>query len=181
MNRCRKLAMTPFMVVVAIAAGQAGDAAAALPKDACALPQARRYPGARAGRQDRQREAGYRCQHGFDCRWVHVFLGAEEPSMGESAVTLTVMDTSKAFPGHGSETLKQGMLAKVKAGGPNAAQVTGVGDAAVFTHEARSFNGMVEALLAAKGILLSVRYHGGDALASKDKLVALAKEAAARL
>jgi hypothetical protein len=91
------------------------------------------------------------------------------------------MDASKAFPGVRPDLLQQGILAKVKAEGPPASQVGGVGDVAAFTFEARSSNAMAEAYFKTKDLHLSLKFHAGDSLANKDKIIALLKGAAARL
>lgn len=91
------------------------------------------------------------------------------------------MDTSQSSPGVSPDLIRQGLLARVKAGGPNASQVPGVGDAAVFTFEDRVSSATAQTYLSAKGVHLSVKFHAGDSLSNKDKLVALLKAAAARL
>jgi hypothetical protein len=91
------------------------------------------------------------------------------------------MDASQAYPGYSADLLKQGMLAMVKAGGPNASQVPGVGDAAVFTFEDRVSSATAQAYFAAKGIQLTLTFHAGDSLSNKDKVIALLKRAASRL
>lgn len=107
--------------------------------------------------------------------------GPRTHDWGESELTITVMDASKAWPGKSAEDLRQGLLAKVKVEGKNASVIPGVGDTAAFTFEERSSTATVEALLPAKGVLLAVTFHAGDALANRDKIVALVKGAAARL
>jgi len=79
------------------------------------------------------------------------------------------------------ELIEEGVLAKAKAGGAEASTIPGVGDAAAFTFEARSSNATAEAYFEAKGMHLAVAFHEGDALAKKDKVVALLKEAGGRL
>jgi hypothetical protein len=98
-------------------------------------------------------------------------------------VAVFVMDTSKAYPGRGADTLKEGLLAKTKAKDKSStsSQVSGVGDVAIFTVEERSNNAKVDTILGAKGYQLQVTFHGGDLAANKDKIVALAKAAAGRL
>jgi hypothetical protein len=159
--------------------GSAGEAAAGeLPKDACALLKAAEIqalaPNAKIGNgvSDNMAPMGAGCTH----TW-----GPRTREWGESALTITVIDAAKAWPGTRPDVLQQGVLAKVKVGGPDASVVQGVGDAAAFTFEARSSNATAEAYLKAKGIHLSLKYHAGDSLASKDKIVALLKVAAARL
>jgi hypothetical protein len=91
------------------------------------------------------------------------------------------MDASQSYPGVSPDLIQQGLLAQVKVGGPNASQVHGVGDAAVFTFEDRVSSATAQAYLKAKGVHLAVKFHAGDSLSNKDKLIALLKDAAARL
>jgi hypothetical protein len=107
--------------------------------------------------------------------------GPRSDKWGDSQLTLTVMDTSKAYPGVGAELLEQGILAIVKTGGPSASVIPGIGDAAAFTFEDRVSTATAQAYFAAKGVQVSLAFHGGDALSSKDKLGALLKEVAGRL
>ncbi len=52
----------------------------------------------------------------------------------------------------------------------------------MFTTDPKAHNAMAKAyVVKAKGGLLWVEFHGGNALAQKDKLIALLKSAAARL
>jgi hypothetical protein len=103
------------------------------------------------------------------------------PEWGESTLTITVIDASQGWPGLSPDLIQQGVLAQVKVGGPNAYQIPGVGDAAVFTFEDRVSSATAQAYLKAKGVHLSVKFHAGDSLSNKDKLIALLKDAAARL
>ena len=96
-------------------------------------------------------------------------------------MTIAVIDASKAWVGVSPKQLQEGLRAKAKFGGPEASEIPGVGDAAVFTFEARSSNATVEAYFESKGVHLSVTVHSGDSLSNKDKLVALLKDAAGRL
>jgi len=179
-----KSRITPIMVGLAIVvlrlASSASDAAAgALPKDPCALLKAAEI---QALASNAKIGSGVldtsMAPLGIACTYT---WGPRTREWGESALTITVIDASKGWPGTSPDVIQQGLLAKVKAGGPNASQVPGVGDAAVFTFEARSSNAMVETYLKAKGVHLSVRFHAGDSLSNKDKVIALLKLAAARL
>ena len=96
-------------------------------------------------------------------------------------MTIAVIDASKAWVGVSPNQLKEGLRAKAKVGGPDASEIPGVGDAAVFTFEARASNATAEAYFESKGVHLSVTLHSGDSLSNKDKLIALLKDAAARL
>jgi len=184
MSPYRKFQTTPLMVGLAIAVlqliGSASDAvAAALPKDPCALLKPAEIqtlaPNAKIGSgvlDASMAPLGVGCKH----TW-----GPRTPEWGESALTITVIDASKGWPGVSPDLIQQGILAKVKTGGPKASQVPGVGDAAAFTFEDRVSSATAEAYLKAKGVHLSVKFHAGDSLSNKDKLIALLKDAAARL
>jgi len=110
--------------------------------------------------------------------------GPRTKEWGESALSIRLIDTSKAWPGRNPDIITQGVLLKVRRGGPNASQIPGVGDAAVFSLSERyptNRDATAEAYLRSKGVLLSVELHGGDLVAKKDQLIALLKTAAARL
>lgn len=171
-NRCLKL-----LIGVAVCAG--GDAAAALPKDPCALLTPAEIqvlaPNAKIGNgkpDASMAPMGVACGYSW---------GPRTAEWGESAVSIIVIDGTKAWPGTSPDTLAEGLRAKVGAPGSNASLVSGVGDAAVFSYEARSHDGTVEAYFKKKNLLVSVVFHSGESLASKDKLVALLKQAAGRL
>jgi len=85
---------------------------------------------------------------------------------------------SKGWMGLSPEMIQQGVLLNAKTNGPNGSVMSGVGDAAVFTFEARFSNATAEAYVKAKGVHLSVDYHAGDSLSQKDKVIALLKAAA---
>ncbi len=184
MSPYRKSQMTSLIVGLAIGvlqlAGVASDAAAAaLPKDPCALLKAAEIqtlaPNAKIGSGVSDASTA---PLGVSCTFT---WGPRSPQWGESSLTIAVMDASQAWPGMSPDLIQQGMLAQVKVGGPNAYQVAGVGDAAVFTFEDRTSTATAQAYLKAKGVHLSVNFHAGDSLANKDKLIALLKDAAARL
>jgi hypothetical protein len=178
-----KFEMNPFKVGLGIAvvvASWASDAVAGvLPKDPCTL-----LKPAEIQALDSNATVGSGVLNGgmaplgVGCTYT---WGPRTPEWGESAVTITVIDASKAWPGTDAGALREGLLAKVRAEGPNASEVPGVGDAAVFTFEARSSNATVEAYFKTKGVHLSVTFHAGDSLAKRDKIIALLKDAAARL
>lgn len=176
--------MTSPMPGLAIAilqlAGFAGDAAAAsLPKDACALLKPAEIqalaPSAEIGSGVLDASMA---PLGVGCTYT---WGPRTPEWGESALTITAIDASQGWPGLSPEQIKQGILAQLQLGGPHASQVSGVGDAAVFTFESRVSSATAQAYLKAKGVHVSVKYHAGDSLSNKDKLIALLKKAAARL
>jgi hypothetical protein len=150
-----------------------------LPKDACALLELAEIqtlaPSAKIGSGIADAST---LPIGVSCMYT---WGPRTHDWGESELIITVMDAAKAWPGKSAEDLRQGLLAKVKVEGKNAAVIPGVGDTAAFTFEERSSTATAEALLPAKGVLLALNFHAGDALAIKDKIVALLKDAAARL
>jgi len=153
--------------------------APALPKDPCLLKpaeiQAALAPGITIGSgvaSDNMLPLGVECSY----TW-----GPRTPEWGQSALTITIMDATKAWPGRSPEVIEEGVLAKVQVGGPDASRIPGVGDAAAFTLETRSNNATAEAYFEAKAVHLSLTFHEGHALSKKDKVVALLKEAAARL
>lgn len=174
--------MTSLIVGLAIGvlqlAGSASDAAA-LPKDPCALLKPAEIqtlaPNAKIGSGVLDASTA---PLGVGCTFT---WGPRTPEWGESALTITVIDASKGWPGMSPDLIQQGMLAQVKVGGPNAYQIPSVGDAAVFTFEDRVSSATAQAYLKAKGVHLSVKFHAGDSLSNKDKLIALLKAAAARL
>lgn len=186
MNPYWKFRMKPLMVGLAIAvlrfAGPASDdaTAGALPKDPCALLkpaeiQAALAPNATIG-SGVSDASGLPLGVGCTYSW-----GPRTKEWGESAITVTVMDVSKAYPGTSPDVIAEGLLAKAKVSGPDASQIPGVGDAAVFTFEKHVSTATAEAFFKAKDIHLVVAYHAGDSLANKDKVIALLKEAATRL
>ncbi len=110
--------------------------------------------------------------------------GPRTNEWGKSTLSITVLETSKAWPDRNPDAIKQGVLLKVKKGGPNASQIPGVGDAAGFSLSDRypvNRDATAEAYLKTKGVYLSLTLHGGDLVAKKDQLIALLKAAAARL
>ena len=81
-----------------------------------------------------------------------------------------------------SDDIKQRVLLEARTGGPDASEIPGIGDGAVFTTDPKSHDATAKAyVVKAKGVLLEVTFHGGNALAQKDKLIALLKAAAAAL
>ena len=116
---------------------------------------------------------------GVSCSYT---WGPHTPQWGESSVTVTVLDLSQAYPGVSGDQLKEGVRAEAMAKDATitASQIAGVGDAGVFKFEPRTFNATGEALFAAKGVHLSVQFHGGDPSA-KDKVITLLKQAGSRL
>ena len=97
---------------------------------------------------------------------------------GRSILDVTATPTAKAFPSTNPSLVRQGLLASVKAGDPNAAVIAGVGDAAIYTSNAPI---RVETSALVKGNLLIVTFQSPDARAKKDQVIALLKAAAGRL
>lgn len=154
--------------------------AAPLPKNPCALlnpAEIKAALGANADIGSGVPDTSSMLPLGVSCTYT---WGPRTKEWGEYVLTITVIDASKAWQGRSSELIQQGILLKTKTGGPNASQISNVGDAAVFTFEARSSNAMAEAYFKSKDVHLSVTFHG-DSLQKKDKVIALLKDAAARL
>ncbi len=186
MNPYWKFRMRALMVALVIAglrfAGPASDdaTAAALPKDPCTLlkpadiqalaPNAKIGSGVLA----ENGPLGATCEY----RW-----GPRTREWGETAISIQVIDASKVWPGGLSpDDIKQRVLLEFKTGGPDASRTPGMGDGAVLTTDPKAQNATVKAyFVKAKGVVLAVGFHGGDALAQKDKLIALLKAAAATL
>jgi hypothetical protein len=97
---------------------------------------------------------------------------------GRSILDVSVTPTSKAYPGTNASLLRQGLLASVKAGDPNAAVIAGVGDAAIYQSNAPI---RVETTALVKGNMLIVTFQSADARAKKDQVIALLKAGAGRL
>lgn len=97
---------------------------------------------------------------------------------GRSVLDVSVTATSKAYPGTNTAVLRQGLLAQVKAGDPNAGVIAGVGDAAIYQSSAPI---LAVTTAFVKGNMLIVALESADARAKKDQVVALLKAAAGRL
>lgn len=186
MNTYWQFRMRALIVGLAIAslqfAGPTSDnaAAATLPKDACALLKPAEVevaldPNANIGSGASDTSA---LPMAVGCTYT---WGPDTKEWGKSELTITVIDASKGWPGVSPDLIKQGVLAKATTGKPNASQIPGIGDAAVFSFEARVSTASAEAYFKAKEIHLSVKFHRGDALGNKDKVISLLKQAAARL
>jgi hypothetical protein len=164
-----------FTIILLVASN--ASVASAQPRDPCALLKSAEIqalaPGATIGN-------GVAAVETLGASCVYTW-GPKSDKWGDPQLSVTVLDTSKAYPGMDANTLKQGMLAVVKTGGPNASIIPGIGDAAAFTFEDRVSSATAQAYFAAKGVQVSLTFHSGDALSSKDKLTALLKEAVGRL
>jgi hypothetical protein len=176
--------MSPYwesrIAPLVIGAALVGAAAASLPKDPCALLkpaeiQSALAPGVTipAGKSD---TSGLPL--GISCTYT---WGPRTSGWGETSLSITVIDASKAYPGVSAADLQQGLLAKAVAEKATTSVVPGVGDAAVFTFESRSHSGMADAYYKSKNVHVQVMFHDGSALQDKDKIIALLKQAAARL
>jgi hypothetical protein len=177
MGEIMSRAFTPTLAALFLATF-AGDAAAGpLPKDPCAILKAEDLRSIASTTVGSGRpEVSAPIAAGCTYTW-----GPKSEKWGQTTLSFFVSDLSKAYPGMNPDLIKQGLLMKVKAGGSNASQIAGVGDAGAFSIEARSHNALAEALLLSKGYHVAVTYHHGDSAASKDKLTALLKLAAGRL
>jgi hypothetical protein len=177
-----KLGISVLIIGSAIVAGLANSdaAAAAPPKDPCTLLKPADIqtlaPTAKIsnGVVTENGPLGGTCKYSW---------GPRTNEWGDSAVTVTVVDASKAWPGGLSpDVIKRRILGDMKTGGPEAAEIPGIGDGAVFTTEPKSYNAAAKAyFVKTKGVLLELKFHGGNALAQKDKLITLLKTAAAAL
>jgi len=166
-------------VLGVVGAAVRGSAAGTLPKDPCALlTPADLQPVAASATIGKGVTDGSGLPLGVGCTYN---WGPRTSEWGQTSLTVTVIDASKAWVGVSPEMIKQGVAAKAMTGGPNASAIAGVGDAAAFTFEARSSNATAEAFVQAKDLHVAVVFHSGNSLASKDKLVGLLKLAAGRL
>ncbi|MFN7943422.1 MAG: hypothetical protein U0X73_17655 [Thermoanaerobaculia bacterium] len=186
MNRARQIGSRALLVAWAIAgwraASPAGDdaAAAAQLKDACALlapadiqaldPQAKIPQG--------EPTSGAPLATGCEYRW-----GPSTKEWGQTFLTLALIDASRVWPGGlTADDIRQRVEVEVGMGGPGSARISGIGDGALFTTDANHHDAAAKGyFVKAKGVVLTVSYHGGDPGAQKDKLVALLKTAAAAL
>jgi hypothetical protein len=187
MNPYWKFRMRALMVALAIAglrfAVLASDdaTAAALPKDPCALLKPTEIqalaPNAKIGSGVPDTSA---TPMAVSCQYT---WGPRSSEWGETSFSVIVTDASKVWPaGLSSDDIKQRVLLEARTGGPDASEIPGIGDGAVFTTDPKAHNAMAKAyVVKGKGILLLVTFHGGNALAQKDKLIALLKAAAAML
>lgn len=172
------------VVAVAIAglclAGPASDdaIAAALPKDPCALLKPTDIqalaPNAKIGSGvlNATPPLATACTY----TW-----GPRTSEWGQTEFSVTVLDASQVFPARLSALdIRQRVLVEVKMNGPNASEIPGLGDGAVFTADPKVNNATARMyLVTTKGVILQVAFHGGNGLAQKDKLIALLKAAAA--
>lgn len=185
MSPYRKLRMRALMVALVAGlrfAGPACDdaAAAALPKDMCALLKPADVQALAPNDKIGSGALTNNAPLAVSCEYT---WGPRTSEWGETAVSLTVVDASQVWPkGLSSDDIKERVLVEVKIGGPDASQIPGIGDGGVFTTDPKVHNATAKAyLVKAKGVLLEVRFHGGNALAQKDKLIAILKTAAAAL
>jgi hypothetical protein len=185
-NRCCRLGIIALSAALASAgrplAGAAVDeiAAAAPLKDPCSLLKPADIQALDAtakignGKFTNNPPLAAACVY----RW-----GPRTSEWGETELTIDIVDAAQVWPGGLSAAqIKQQILGEIKIGGPDATEIAGVGDGALFTTEPKSHNAKARAFVVkAKGVVLEVAFHGGNALAQKDKLVALLKTAVAAL
>jgi len=182
MRKSRMRALVIGLAIAGLRFGPASDhaLAAALPKDPCALLKPTDIqalvPNAKIGSGvlNANPPLATACTY----TW-----GPRTKEWGQTEFSVTVMDASQVWPARlSSADIRQRVLVEVKIGGPDASEIPGIGDGAVFTTDPRVNNAMAKAyLVTTKGVLLEVRFHGGNALALKDKLIALLKAAAGAL
>jgi hypothetical protein len=185
MNPYRKFRMRALTVALALAglrfAGPASDdaTAAPLPKDPCALLK----PADIQALASNAKIGGGVAENGPLGAGCTYSWGPRTNEWGETTLGVAVVDASKVWPGGlSSDDIKQRVLVEVSDGGPGSSEIPGIGDGALFTTIPKSHDAKVKAyLVKAKGVLLEVQFHGGNALAQKDKLIALLKAAAAAL
>ena len=194
MNRYWKCRMTALMVALAIAGlmacrtgvderpqSAASATAAAMPKDPCTLLKRAEIqalaPNADIG-SGVSDTTGLPMAVGCTYTW-----GPSDPAWGQTSLSVNVADASQVWPGGLSPAdIKERVLVEVRTGGPDASEIPGIGDGAVFTTPPKTHEAMAKAyVVKGKGVLLLVTFHGGNALAQKDKIIALLKAAAARL
>jgi len=161
------------MVALAIAglrfAGPSSDdaTAAALPKDPCALLKPADIqaldPNAKIG-SGKLSESGP-LGAGCDFSW-----GPRTNEWGQTGLGIAVIEASKVWPGGLSAgDIKQRVLVEVKDGGPGSSEIPGIGDGALFTTNPKSHDAAVKGyFVKAKGVVLLITFHGGNALAQKD-------------
>jgi hypothetical protein len=158
-------------------------AAAALPKDPCALLKQADIQAinatAKVGKGKPSPDVS-----GFAVGCTYEW-GIRTPEWGMSSLQINITDTSKVYPnGLSADEIKQRVGMMVKMGGPGAEQVSDIGDGALFTIEPRAHNTKVTAFVVKdKGVILEAIFHGdaNDALAKKDALAGLLGLAASRL
>jgi hypothetical protein len=154
--------------------------AATLPKDPCALLKPAEVRASLAPNETINNgvpDTGA-LPLGVSCTYT---WGPRTKEWGQSALMIMVIDASKAWVGASPDLLKQGVLTKAISQGSNASVIHGIGDAAVFTFEKRNYNATAEGYFQAKDVHLSISFHGGNALQNKENVIALLKQAAARL
>ena len=175
----RRMLRALAIAALPLGAAVSDAAAAALPADPCALLEPSEIqalaPGAAIPRGTADKSMA---PLGVGCTYS---WGPGSPEWGDTTLTVTVLDMAQASPGVSADLIRQGMLAMARASGPNASEVPGVGDVAVFTFEDRVSSATTQAYFAAQGIQLAVKFHAGDSLAGKDTVIALLKRAASRL
>lgn len=185
MNHCSKFQMTALMVALAIAglrfAGSASAAAAEMPKDPCALLKPADIqalaPNANIGSGVADTTA---LSMAIGCTYT---WGPRTAEWGQTSLSVIVTDASKVWPqGLSPNDIKQRVVVEQKGGGPDASEIPGIGDGAVFTTSPKTYDAMATAyVIKGKGVLLLVTFHGANPSSQKDYVIALLKIAAGRL
>ena len=169
-----------LLLIVSLTCGGIATTAATLPKDPCALLKPADIqalaPNAKIGSGVVTNSPPL----GASCQYV---WGPRTNEWGQTALSIGIVDASKVWPGGlSSNDIKERVLVEARSGGPDASEIPGIGDGAVFTTKPKSYDAAVKAyFVKAKGVLLELTFHGGNAVAQKDKLIALVKAAAAAL
>jgi hypothetical protein len=97
---------------------------------------------------------------------------------GRSYLNLSATELSKAFPGRSPSVLAKGLVARTRAGTPNAAVIPGIGDAALYESNDPI---RVQTTAIATGHMVIVTFESSDARGKKDQVIALLKSAVGRL
>lgn len=185
-----RVVLTLLMAAMFLCSGNA--AAQALPKDPCALLKPAEVQGLASNATVGSGVPRIELPVGVSCDYA---WGTRTPGWGQTMLSIHVINLSQVYPGGlTAADIKERVLVMVKSGGPNASEITGVGDGAAFTFETSKrttakgevlTTGDAKAIafvVRAKGVMLELALHdGSEVLAQKDKLVALLKVASSRL
>ena len=101
---------------------------------------------------------------------------------GQTTFTVMVVDQSRAWEHLSESEIRVRMTGEIRAAGPTAEEIPGIGDGAVFKADPKSHTALAVAyLVKTKHMELALKLRGGVGLARKDQLIALLKAAAAAL
>ena len=151
------------LLVVALTCAGIATTAAALPKDPCTLLKPADIqalaPNAKIGSGVLTTDPPLAATCAYT--W-----GPRTSEWGETALSVTVVDASKVWPGGlSSNDIKQRVLVEVRIGGPDASQIPGIGDGAVFTTDPKTHDAKAKAyFVKAKGVVL--KWHSTEATGS---------------